>query len=135
MSISETIPNFLENETPLLTNPLNFSQYTDNYHLKIQSVISSINIWGIEANNLVSDVNNKHNAILGYVSSINSSRESAQTSATNAAQSATNASVTLQQTQDYLGTIVVPAEATYNLAAIDKMNDDRDIESFINFNI
>jgi hypothetical protein len=55
--ITEVIPEFQADEKPLLTDPANFSQYTDNYHVKLESVIPSINTWSTQVNTVRDEIN------------------------------------------------------------------------------
>lgn len=57
MAITETIPVFEADEQPLLTDPSNFSQYTDNYHIKLNSVIPSMNILSGQINDVKDEIN------------------------------------------------------------------------------
>ena len=56
--ITEIIPVFESDEQPLLTNPSTFSIYTDNYHIKLNQVIPSINTWSTQVNALRTELNN-----------------------------------------------------------------------------
>lgn len=101
--ITEEIPLILPNETPLLTDPVNFSIFTDNYHLKLASIIDSINIWSPQANAVKVEIN---------ATSATVSQKAIQVS--NDAQQASDDANIAESAKNEILNYAIPTEATYN---------------------